>query len=175
MSAVTELAVTVGAQAACGALAIPRASYYRRRKPYRTPPRPVPVRVPSPRALSAPERQVVLDTLHTERFQDRSPGHVVAALLSEATWLCSERTMYRILAAYGETQERRRQRQHPVYVKPQLRAVAPNQVWTRDYTKVRGPARGIWFLGPWRVVPAPRWPVIFCERRWTSTRWRQAP
>ena len=125
MSAVTELAVTVGAQAACGALAIPRASYYRRRKPYRTPPRPVPVRVPSPRALSAPERQVVLDTLHTERFQDRSPGHVVAALLSEATWLCSERTMYRILAAYGETQERRRQRQHPVYVKPQLRAVAP--------------------------------------------------
>ena len=175
MSAVTELAVTVDAQAACGALAIPRASYYRRRKPYRTPPRPVPVRVPSPRALSAPERQVVLDTLHTERFQDRSPGHVVAALLSEATWLCSERTMYRILAAYGETQERRRQRQHPVYVKPQLRAVAPNQVWTRDYTKVRGPARGIWFLGPWRVVPAPRWPIIFCERRWTSTRWRQAP
>ena len=53
--------------------------------------------------------------------------------------------MYRILAAHGETQERRRQRQHPVYVKPQLRAVAPNQVWTRDYTKVRGPARGIWF------------------------------
>ena len=76
----TTAAVTVGAQAACGALAIPRASYYRRRKPYRTPPRPVPVRVPSPRALSAPERQVVLDTLHTERFQDRSPGHVVAAL-----------------------------------------------------------------------------------------------
>ena len=145
MSAVTELAVTVGAQAACGALAIPRASYYRRRKPQLAPPRPVSVRAPSPRALSAPERRVVLDTLHTERFQDRSAGHVVAALLSEDTWLCSERTMYRILAAHGETQERRRQREHPVYVKPQLRAAAPNQVWTRDYTKVRGPARGIWF------------------------------
>ena len=145
MSAVTELAATIGAQAACGVLAVPRASYYRHRKPRTAPPRQVRVRSPSPCALSAAERQVVLDTLHGERFQDRSAGHVVAALLSEDTWLCSERTMYRILAAQGETQERRRQRQHPVYVKPQLRADAPNQVWTRDYTKVRGPARGIWF------------------------------
>ena len=145
MSAVTELAATVGTQAACGALAMPRASYYRRRKRPPVPSHPVPSRAPSPRALSTPERQVVLDTLHEERFQDRSPGHVVAALLSEDTWLCSERTMYRILAAQGETQERRRQRTHPIYVKPQLRADAPNQVWTRDYTKVRGPARGIWF------------------------------
>lgn len=145
MSAVTELAATIGAQAACGVLAVPRASYYRHRKPRTAPPRQARVRTPSPRALSEAERQVVLDTLHGERFQDRSAGHVVAALLSEDTWLCSERTMYRILAAQGETQERRRQRQHPVYVKPQLRADAPNQVWTRDYTKVRGPARGIWF------------------------------
>ena len=145
MSAVTELAATIGAQAACGVLAVPRASYYRRKKPRTAPPRQVRVRSPSPRALSEAERQVVLDTLHGERFQDRSPGHVVAALLSEDIWLCSERTMYRLLKAQGETKERRRQRVHPVYVKPQLRACASNQVWTRDYTKVRGPARGIWF------------------------------
>lgn len=145
MNTVTELADAIGAQAACAVLAVPRASYYRRRKRYPGPPRKVCVRTPSPRALSAAERQVVLDTLHGERFQDRSPGHVVAALLSEDTWLCSERTMYRLLKAQGETKERRRQREHPVYVKPQLRACAPNQVWTRDYTKVRGPARGIWF------------------------------
>ena len=103
MSAVTELAATVGAQAACGALAVPRASYYRRRKPHTATPRRA--RSPSPRALSAAERQVVLETLHEERFQDRSAGHIVAALLSEDTWLCSERTMYRILEAQGETQE----------------------------------------------------------------------
>lgn len=146
MSVVAELALAVGTQAACSALAVPRASYYRQEAPPPLPgPRKVPVRAPSPRALSAPERQVVLDTLHGARFLDRSPGHVVAALLSEDTWLCSERTMYRLREAQGETQERRRQRQHPVYVKPQLRACAPNQVWSWDYTKVRGPARGIWF------------------------------
>ena len=121
MNTVTELADAVGAQAACAVLAVPRASYYRRKARSPASPREAAARPPSPRTLSAPERQVVLDTLHTERFQDRSPGHVVAALLSETTWLCSERTMYRILAAHGETQERRRQPQHPVYVKPQLR------------------------------------------------------
>ena len=104
MSAVTELALAVGTQAACGVLAVSRASYYRREAPPVAGPRKVPVRAPSPRALSAPERQVVLDTLHGARFQDRSPGHVVAALLSEDTWLCSERTMYRLLEAQGETQ-----------------------------------------------------------------------
>ena len=145
MNTVTELADAIGAQAACAVLAVPRGSYYRRKALSPASPREAAARTPSPRALSAAERQVVVDTLHTERFQDRSPGHVVAALLSEDTWLCSERTMYRILEAQGETQERRRQRQHPVYVKPQLRACAPNQVWTWDYTKVRGPARGLWF------------------------------
>ncbi len=145
MSAVTELAASIGAQAACCVLAVPRGSYYRRKVPPSTSPRKAPARAPSPRALSAPERQAVLATLHEERFQDRSAGHVVAALLSENTWLCSERTMYRILQAQGETQERRRQRQHPIYAKPQLRACVPNEVWTWDYTKVRGHARGIWF------------------------------
>ena len=73
-------------------------------------------RTPSPRALSAAERQVVLDTLQGQRFQDRSPGHVVAALPTrrEDTWLCSERTMYRLLKTQGGTKERRRQREHPV-------------------------------------------------------------
>jgi putative transposase len=74
----------------------------------------------------------VLDTLHAERFRDRSPAHVVAELLGEGIWLSSERTMYRILQAHGETQERRRQRTHPAYVKPELVATGPNQVWSRD-------------------------------------------
>ncbi len=128
MSAVTELAASIGAQAACCVLAVPRGSYYRRRVSPSASPRKAPARAPSPRALSAPERQAVLATLHEERFQDRSVGHVVAALLSEDTWLCSERTMYRILQAQGETQERRRQRQHPVYVKRNCVPCAPNEV-----------------------------------------------
>jgi len=103
------------------------------------------MRAPSPRALSDKERRAVLDALHSERFLDRSPGHVVAELLGQGIWLSSERTMYRVLAEHGETTERRRQRTHPAYVKPQLVATAPNQVWTWDITKIRGLERSVWF------------------------------
>lgn len=143
---VRELAVEVGARASCAALGVPRASYYR----WTSPPTPpvitkTIVRAPSHRALSTQEQQEVLDTLHAERFLDRSPAHVVAELLGEGIWLSSERTMYRILQAHGETQERRRQRTHPAYVKPQLVATAPNQIWSWDISKIRGLPRGLWF------------------------------
>ena len=86
----------------------------------------------------------MLDTLHSDRFLDRSPAHVVVKLLGEGIWLSSERTMYRILKAHGETQERRRQRTLPTYVKPQLVATGSNQVWTWDITKISGLQRGAW-------------------------------
>jgi putative transposase len=95
--------------------------------------------------LSAGEEDEVVAVLHEERFVDRSPAHVVAALLDEDRWLCSERTMYRILAKRGEVKERRDQRRHPVYTVPRLRARGPNQVWTWDVTRVRGSGRDRWY------------------------------
>lgn len=147
MSDVSELAVDVGVLASCDALGLPRAGYYRWKSPPQSPESPAeaPVRAPSARALSQDERRVVLDALHSEPFRDRSPGHVVAEMLGQGIWLASERTMYRILKAQGESKERRRQRTHPVYVKPQLVATGPNQVWTWDITKVRGLEKGLWF------------------------------
>ncbi len=146
MMGVTELALEVGTRASCEALGIPRASYYRwTSPPSSTEPNQTLVHAPSHRALSGKERQEVLDVLHSDQFLDRSPAHVVAKLLGEGIWLSSERTMYRILKARGETQERRRQRTHPTYVKPQLVATGPNQVWTWDITKIRGLRRGAWF------------------------------
>ena len=145
MNGVTELAIDVGARAACLALGLPRARYYRWRSPPAPPPPRGVVRAPSPRALSAHEQQAVLTALHSERFLDRSPAHVVAELLGEGTWLASERTMYRVLEAHRETRERRRQRTHPTYVKPQLVATGPNQIWSRDISKVRGLPRGVWY------------------------------
>jgi putative transposase len=47
--------------------------------------------------------------------------------------------MYRILAENQEIRERRDQLQHPVYAKPELLATCPNQVWSWDITKLRGP------------------------------------
>jgi putative transposase len=72
---------------------------------------------------------------------DHAPRQVYAILLDEGTYLCHWRTMYRILAAHAEVRERRKQRRHPMYRKPELLAEQPNQVWSWDITKLRGPAK----------------------------------
>jgi len=115
---------------------------YRRRRP-----RAVvePRRRMVPRALAAEERAQVLEVLHSERFVDRAPGAVVAALLDEDQYLCSERTMYRVLSRAKEIRERRDQLRHPTYKKPELLATAPNQIWSWDITKLLGPAKWTYF------------------------------
>lgn len=127
MAAVTELATTAGIQAACQALALPRASFYRKLHPCSSA---SPVsRRRSARALGPQEKETVLACLHEERFQDRSPAAVYATLLDEGQYHCSIRTMYRVLDEHGESRERRDQLTHPPYKKPELLATAPNQLW----------------------------------------------
>lgn len=138
---VEELAVEVGVKHACEVLDIPRSRIYRSRQPKSEPKeRPIPAR-----ALSQPERMKVRDTLNSERFADLAPRQVYAKLLDEEQYLCHWRTMYRILEEHDEVRERRNQRQHPVYQKPELLATAPNQVWSWDITKLRGPHKGTYF------------------------------
>jgi len=98
-----------------------------------------------PRALSVAERTAVLDVLHAPRFQDAASAAVYATLLDEGTYLASERTMYRLVAAEGETRPRRDQLVHPSYAKPELLATAPNQVWSWDITKLLGPAKWTYY------------------------------
>lgn len=133
-----EAVTTIGETAAlCESVGLARATLYRRRQPNRvsTPT----VRAASSRALVPTERQAVLDVLHSERFVDQSPAEVQATLLEEQTYLCSTRTMYRILDAAQEVRERRDQARHPAYAKPELVATAPNQIWSWDITKLKGP------------------------------------
>ena len=142
MSAVETLSCVVGTSSACEALMINRASLYQRRRRQIT----VPCRRPTPaRALSPDERQAVRDVLHSERFVDKAPAQVVATLLDEDVYHCSTRTMYRVLDASREVRERRDQLRHPSYKKPELLATAPNQVWSWDITKLRGPAKWTYF------------------------------
>jgi putative transposase len=91
--------------------------------------------------LDAQENQVLLDTLNSERFVDTAPATVHATLLDEGSYLGSVRTMYRLLAINGGCRERRDQLTHPAYTKPELLALAPNQVWSWDITKLKGPAK----------------------------------
>ena len=119
-----------------------RSTLYRRRQPVTSKPK----RRPRPhRALDETEREEVLGALHCERFVDKAPAQVWATLLDEGTYLCSIRTMYRILEEHGEVRERRNQRRHPNYTKPELLAEAPNQVWSWDITKLRGPVKWTYY------------------------------
>jgi len=140
--AAQQLAVDVGVLPACHALGVSRATFYRRQRPApgHQQPRPTPAR-----ALCESEREQVLDVLVSPRFVDRSPAEVVATLLDEGDYLCSERTMYRVLAASQPVRERRNQREHPQYTKPELLATAPNQVWSWDVTKLLGPKKWTYF------------------------------
>jgi putative transposase len=140
MSMVTQLAQANDVQQACKALSVPRASYYRwqNKKDQDLPKK---ARLQPPLSLLPEERQLVLDTLHSERFVDLAPGEVVSILLDEGQYICSERTMYRILAQAGELKERRAQRMKTSYAKPELLATGPNQVWSWDITKLRGPVK----------------------------------
>jgi putative transposase len=141
MSGLAYLVPLVGVVAACVALGVSRASYYRAQKPKPEPqPRPRPAR-----ALSDEERARVLVTLDSEPFMDKAPAQVYAKLLEDGEYLCSPRTMYRVLTDVDQVRERRAQRCHPEYKKPQLVATAPNQVWSWDTTKLPGPTKGTYF------------------------------
>jgi putative transposase len=148
MTALDQLRPLVGVKRACQALAVPRATWYRRRR-RQTSALPLPSsekgRWHSARALSSEEQSTVLACLHEERFQDCSPAQVYAALLDEGRFHCSIRTMYRLLETQGESRERRDQLTHPPYQKPELLATAPNQLWSWDITKLRGPAKWTYY------------------------------
>ena len=144
MNAALSLSSEVGKKRACEALNVSRATFYRRVsiKPAKTnDPRTAP-----PLALKCDEKQAVLDILHSERFCDRSPSHVYATLLDEGEYICSIRTMYRILkGAHGHVIERRKHVSRAHYKKPELLAEKPNEIWSWDITKLKGPVKWTYF------------------------------
>lgn len=138
MQTAEALSKWIGKRKACAALGIPRSRLYRTENP-RSAAR------PSPRALSQPEREAVRQELNSERFQDYAPREVYATLLDEGRYLCSWRSMYRILDEHQEVRERRNQLRHPSYTKPELLATAPNQLWSWDITKLLGPSKWTYY------------------------------
>ncbi len=144
-NAIGELEPLVGVVAACRLTGKSRATLHRHRNPKPPvlgPPKPP---VPSRSALTELERARVLDVLRSQRFVDKSPAQAWAVLLDEGIYLCSISTMYRLLREHGEVRERRRQATHPARVKPELVATGPNQVWSWDVTKLKGPVKGEYF------------------------------
>ena len=142
IQAAEELGEDVGVAEACRALGVPRSSVYRARQPQEEPsPRPTPER-----ALSADEKAEVRAVLNSERFCDAAPREVYATLLDEGVYYCHWRTMYRILEEHQEVRERRQQGSHARGDKPELRAQAPNQIWSWDITQLKGPSGQVYHL-----------------------------
>ena len=144
MKITESLAKAVNVQQACAALVVPRASFYRWQNPEEDDreerQRPAP-----PLALSGEEEKAVLEILHADRFVDQAPLEIYNTLLDEGHYLCSVRTMYRILEKHEEVRERQNQLSHPHYQKPELLAEAPNQLWTWDITKLKGPVKWTYY------------------------------
>ena len=139
---VDELAVHTNVKTACALLGRPRGSHYRAKAP--KPARETRARPAPANALTDAERAQVLAVL-TERFVDKSVAQAWAILLDEGTYLCSMSTMHRILRANDAAGERRAQAAHPAKTKPELVATRAGQVWSWDITKLRGPARGVYY------------------------------
>ena len=146
-TAVTELTPILGSvRAACRAAGRPQANHYRRHRRSPAPqPKPKPPRRPQPRALSPDERAQVRSVLNSDQFVDAAPATVYHTLLDEGVYLASTSTMYRILRAHNEVRERRRQAVHPAHVKPELLATKPNEVWSWDITRLRGPDKRVFY------------------------------
>jgi putative transposase len=146
--AITTLSKKVGIRAACTAVGVAQAGYYRRNRVTPAPARRAPIAHrdrSQPRALSPRERQGILEVLHSERFVDLAPAEVWATLLDEGVYLGSQSTFYRLLRADSGTGERRRQATHPAAVKPELIACRPNEVYSWDITKLHGPAKWTYY------------------------------
>ncbi len=142
----TELrAVAVPIKVCCTLLGRARATHYRHVRGPVHGPRPARVAPENGQALSAAERAAVLTLINIPAYADLSIGQIWARELDEGRYWCSVSSMYRIARAAGQSRERRRLATHPAKVKPELLADGPSQVWTWDITKLRGPAKGIWF------------------------------
>lgn len=140
-----QLAQEIGVKRACQVLGVVRSRLYRRRQEKMTEPGNSSSPSLSPRALSPGEKATVREVLNSSRFQDQPPREVYATLLDEGQYLCSWRTMYRILHENEEVRERRDQLRHPTYAKPELLATGPNQLWSWDITKLLGPTKWTYY------------------------------
>lgn len=127
----------------CDALNYPRASYHRAIKPNKE--RLAHPKRVSHRKLSDTEENTILELLNSSRFCDMAPAEIYATLLDEGRYYCSIRTMYRILSRHGQCIQRR-QKVPGNYSKPELLATKPNEIWSWDITKLKGPAKWQYFL-----------------------------
>lgn len=154
MERIGQWASRVGTARACAAFGVAERTWYHRQAVAQGRNRPRPSRAkPKDQHLAVPwkipddERAEIKDLLCSERFGDLAPAQIYATLLDEGVYVCSERTMYRILHEHDLVRERRRGHRRSGHAPPRVHAEAPNQAWSWDITRLRGPVVRCWFYG----------------------------
>jgi len=143
---IQEGSAEIGVSNACKSVEIARSSYYYHFRKYRKKGSEKPHEKREPAwTLSSTEREQALEALHSDEYIDSAPHQIYARLLDKGIYICSISTMYRILREQDEVRERRNQHSHREYWKPELLAEAPNQVWSWDITKLKGPAKWTYY------------------------------
>lgn len=140
MSALHTLAPAIGLAPACAALRINRAGLYRqdarRRRLLSAPRHPTP-RPMAPHAASPSAKPCSISyTASALPTAPRAPSMPRSSTRATTSTLCAPCTAF---ATAGGSRERRHQCVHPAYAKPELLAVQPNEVWSWDITKLKGP------------------------------------
>ncbi|MGH9071914.1 MAG: DDE-type integrase/transposase/recombinase, partial [Acidimicrobiales bacterium] len=138
-----ELIPLIGGRRACELTGRARASHYRDAAgPRHGPPAPRPA---PPNKLTGTDTDALLALMNSPPFVDLAPAQIWATLLDSGRYMASISTMYRVLAAQGEVRERRALASHPARVRPELVARKPNEVWSWDISKLRGPSKGVYY------------------------------
>ena len=125
----------------CQSLGVTRSSYYRVSNPKF---KKQVMKKPSARKLTEDEENKILSIVNSERFCDMAPGEIFFTLLDEGQYYCSERTIYRILQRCQQNVQRR-QKTAGNYSRPELLATKPNQLWSWDITKLKGPKKWTYY------------------------------
>ena len=141
---VVHLTRLIGVVWACLLVGLSRATHHRVLNPQPRFIGPLP-KPQHPAELDETERAAIITLLTSEEYAEMSVHQVWARELDEGRYWGSPRTMYRVLADAKLGGERRRQATHPPRVIPELIAHAPMVAWSWDITKMRGPAKGIWY------------------------------
>lgn len=142
MNTVLELKKTTTTTEACDCLGVPRSTHYRKQRP-RVANADLPK--PHPSSVTEAEKVSIVSELTSDRFCDLAVPQIYTALLDEGRFLCSVSTMYRLLHATNMLVERRRQVSRSHHPRPELLATGPNQVWSWDITKLKGPRKWTYF------------------------------
>lgn len=108
--------------------------------------RPEAVRPTPGHALSAEERQRILELANEARFAELPPARIVPMLADEGTYIASESSFSRVLRAHGQVRHRGRWKSPHKTRPPSTHvATAPRQLWCWDMTFLASRVVGQWF------------------------------